>query len=365
MKFTKLATASALAITAFGGAAIAENYTASIYLPNTYPQAQYAYGEMFDRVREATGGELDFETFYGGSLLPAKTSINGMKDGVADVAFVYPSYTPAELPIQAFLNSASFVADDSLAVALAYSEINFTNAAARAEWDAFNVIFTGAFSTPVYHMMCNTPVTTLAEAQGKRMRTAGESFTKLAESLGGTAVSVPIGDAYSGMQRNSLDCILADPTNLISASFNEVVTDMTVVPLGVVTGADWVFSKSTWSGFTDEQRALLKDEMARGLARTQIAFDRSVGESFADAEAKGINLLQPAEDLGAHIDTFKADFIANLVSNATSVEDAQSIFDEYARLQQEWKDRLASIDRTDETAVAQLIKDNLMSKLEM
>lgn len=362
MKTKTIALSAVLAATTWAGA-WAKDYTASIYLPATYPQAEHAYQGMFDRVREASGGNVNFEVFFGGSLLPAKTSINGMKDGVADVAFIYPSYTPAELPVQAFLNSASFTASDALAVSLAYAEMNFTNAAAQAEWDAFNVIFGGAFSTPVYHMMCNTPVTTLEQAKGKKMRTAGAAFTGLSDSLGATAVSVPIGDAYSGMQRGSLDCILADPTNLISASFNEVVTDMTVVPLGVVTGANWVWAKSTWASFSDEEKALIKDEMALALAKTQLDFDQSVGESFADAKAKGINLHDAGAELGAHIDGFKAKFIANLVSNATAVENAQGVFDEYAALQAAWVERLNGIDRSDEAAVAALIKEHLMSKM--
>ncbi|MDK3018400.1 C4-dicarboxylate TRAP transporter substrate-binding protein [Pseudodonghicola flavimaris] len=363
MKVKTLSLAATMAMTVWAGAAAAATYQASIYLPATYPQAKNAYAGMFDRVREATGGKMKFDIHYGGSLLPAKTTINGMRDGVADVGFVYPSYTPAELPIQAFLNSASFVADDSLAVALAYSELNFTNPDAQAEWAKFNVVFTGAFSTPVYNMMCNTEVTTTEEAKGKRMRTAGAAFTGLADSLGATAVSVPIGDAYSGMQRGSLDCILADPTNMITASFNEVVTDMTVVPLGVVTGANWVFNKDSWGRFSDEERALLKDEMALALARTQLEFDQSVTAAFDDAKAKNISLHDASAGLEEHIDGFKAEFIANLVSNATNVPHAQEIFDEYAELQKTWSARLDEIDRTDDAAVAALIREHLMSKL--
>jgi TRAP-type C4-dicarboxylate transport system substrate-binding protein len=138
---------------------------------------------MFERVREATGGEIDVEVHYSGALLPAKTTLTGVRDGVADFGFVYPGYTPAELPIQAFLNNTSFVSDDSLAVALAYTEFNFTDEAAIAEWDKFNVVFTGAFSTPVYYFLCNQEVTSLEQAKGKRMRTAGASFTALADSL--------------------------------------------------------------------------------------------------------------------------------------------------------------------------------------
>ena len=117
----KLALATAAVLTAFSGPAGAESYQASTWLPPSYPQSVHAYAGMFDRIREATGGEIDVEVHYSGALLPAKTTLTGVRDGVAHIGFVYPGYTPAELPIQTFLNNTSFVSDDSLAVALAYA----------------------------------------------------------------------------------------------------------------------------------------------------------------------------------------------------------------------------------------------------
>lgn len=364
MKRATLSLATALSLSAMAGGAVAESYQASMWLPPSYPQSVHAYAGMFDRIREASGGDIDVEVHYSGALLPAKTTLSGVRDGVADIGFVYPGYTPAELPLQAFLNNTSFVSNDSLAVALAYTEFNFTDAAARAEWDKFDVVFTGAFSTPVYHFLCNEEVTTLAHAAGKRMRTAGASFTALADSLGGTAVSVPIGDAYSGMQRGSIECIVADPTNLIGASFNEVVTDITTISLGVVTGADWVINKGTWASFSDEQRQLLKDEMALALVRTQLQFAADTKAAFDDAETKGINLHDADEDLAAHIAEFKSGVIANLIEGADAIENAAGVFDRYTELQQAWSERLAGVDRNDEAAVLALVQEHLMSKFE-
>ena len=362
MALKTYAIAATMALGATAGSVAAADLTASMWLPQTYAQSKHAYTGMFDRINSNADADLNVEVFFGGSLLPAKTTLEGVGDGAADIGFVYPAYTPAEVPIQAFLNNASFVASDSLVVSLAYTELNFTNADALAEWDKRGVVFTGAYSTPLYYFMCNTPVTTLAEAAGKRMRTAGASFSALADSLGGSAVSVPIGDAYSGMQRGSLECILADPTNLVSASFNEVVTDVTVAPLGVVTGANWVWNKDTWAGLSDAQRALLVDEMALGIVQTQLQFDADTTASFEDAKAKNINIHEPAADLADHLTAFKAQFIADLIANSADVPNAQALFDEYTALQAAWTERLEGVDRTDEAAVLAVVKEHLMSK---
>ncbi|MCR8549200.1 C4-dicarboxylate TRAP transporter substrate-binding protein [Salipiger sp. P9] len=357
--FCALTASAALAVTA--GAVQAKDLTASSWLPQSYAHSKHAYTEMFDRISQATGGELNTEIFFGGSLLPARTTLSGIGDGVADVGYVYPAYTPADLPIQSFLNNASFVSDDMWTVALAYTEFNYTNADAIAEWAKHNVIMPGAHATPLYNILCNTPVTTTAEAQGKRMRTAGASFTGLVDSLGGTPVSVPIGDAYSGIQRGSLDCIIADPNTLVSFSFNEVVTDVTTVPLGVVTGAIWAFNKDSWDDLTDAQKALMKDEMAVAIVGTHMEFDQNVKDAFEDATAKGIALHDAAPDLAAHIDDYKAKYVADLIAGAEGF-DGQAVYDQFSAMQAEWAARLEGVDRSDEAALVAIVKEHLMSK---
>lgn len=344
----------------------AETYSAAIYLPQSYAQAKHAYAAMFDRIREETGGEMDFEPFYNGSLLPAKTTVSGIRDGVAQVGFVYPPYTPAELPISDFLNNASLTSEDALVAALAYTEINFTNDALKSEWEEFDAVFGGAYATPEYYLMCSSPVTSVEQAAGKRMRTAGGSFTEIATSLSATAVSVPIVDAYSGMQRGSLDCILADPTNLISASFNEVVKGVTTIGLGLVPGANWAYNKGFWDGLTDDQRALLKREMALAIVQTQAEFARNVEESLADATSRGIPVTEADADLAEHLANFKTQYISTLIANSEGKfeADAQAIFDEYTSLQGKWSSLLENVDRTDDAAVLAVIEgEGLMDKL--
>lgn len=348
------------------GAALADLYIANSYLPPPYPQPEQGYTQMFERIREATNGAFEFETHFGGSLLPGRTTLTGIRFGVAEVGIVYPPYTPAELPISDFLGNLSFKSSDSLVAALAYTEINYTSAALREEWHRFNIVFGGAFATPAYQFLCNTPVTDLAQARGKRMRTAGSSFTGLVTSLGGTAVSVPIGDAYSGMQRGSLECTIADPTNMLTASLRDVVTDVTMVNVGLVPGATWAYSEDFWTGLTTEQRTLFLDEMALSLIRQQQQFTASVEETFADAATRGIEVHEPEPDLAQHVAEIQARYVDTLVTNVNPrlVPDARGLADEYAALQEKWTGLLATVDRKNEAAVLAVVNEHLMSKVD-
>lgn len=348
--------------------AVAGSYTASSWLPGTYELSSQGFVDTFDRVRENSGGELDFEVHLSGSLLPAKTTMTGVRDGVAQVGIVYPPYTPAELPFNNLLNSASFLSEDPMVAALAYTEMNFTNETLLAEWGRYGVVFGGGYSTPVYNLLCNNKIAAVGDMQGKRLRTASSTHSAIVSALEGSPVSAPIGDVYSGMQRGSLDCAVADPTNLVSASFNEVVTDVTDVPLGVVIGAIWVYNDDFWHDVTADDRRLLLDEMALGIIRTQNLYRNNALSALEDAKGRGINIVEPEDDLTGFVKTYKADFIAGLSSTALEGSDAatsKALIDAYIATQARWADLLKGIDRNDETALLAVIKENLYDKVDV
>ncbi len=365
MNFTikTLAVASALSIST-SNIANATNLTASNWLPPSYAQSIHAYKNMFERLREKSGGEINTEVFYSGALLPAKTTIQGVRDGVADIGILYPAYTPAELPVESLINSVNFTSQDSLVAALAYTEMGMTNKALKNEFNNFNVVFTGAFVTPSYNFMCNTEVNDLAEAKGKRFRTAGASFTGLADKLNGTAVSVPIGDVYSGMQRGNLDCVMADPTNLTAASLNEVVKNITILNMGGATGVLWVTRKDSWQGLSENNRKLMLDEMMYSLVATHAEWDRQVDEAFDDAKKRGITIQDAEADLKTLLANYQNDFLGNVISDAKGVDNPAEISNEYQKLQLKWAKLLEGIDRKDVEAVTAVVKSEIFSKID-
>lgn len=363
----KLAVAAGVTIALAGLPAAADTFTASTWLPPTYELSSEGYTDTLARFAEKTGGDVEFEIHYSGALLPARTTLVGIRDSIAQVGLVYPPYTPAELPVANLLNSASFLSEDSLVAALAYTEISYTNETVRNEWLDSGVVFGGGYSTPVYNFLCNTPVTTLDEAKGKRLRTASSAHSEIVGELNASSVSAPIGDVYSGMQRGSLECAVADPTNLVSASFNEVVKNITDVPLGVVIGAIWVYNADFWAGLTTDQRSTLIEEMGLGMIRTQRAYHDHVDEALEDAKGRGIEISAPADDLATFVDDFKAAYLKKLTSQGVGAHDAEtvkSLVDEYLRLQENWAAKLDGVDRNDDDALMAVIKRDLHSKLD-
>jgi TRAP-type C4-dicarboxylate transport system substrate-binding protein len=349
--------------------AIADTYIATNWLAPVHILNEQPYQRLAEDLKNNPDANITFEVYSSGSLVPAKATMQGIRDGVAQLGVVYPGYSPSELPVNNVLNDLVFTADDALAAALAYTDVGINNDRLQGEWNKNGGVFLGGYSTPVYNFMCMEPIRSLADAKGKKIRTAGGAQTKWVEALGGVPVSVPIGDVYSGLSRGSLDCTMSDPTNLDKGNkFWEVAKSVTTLPMGVVMGATYVANPNFWQGLSNKQRRALLDEMALGLARTQIVYAADVAAAFEGSRERGLEIIEPDADLSQKLASFQSDFIANLPQEAMAdrgIDDPSAVINAFLTAEKVWKERLSGIDRKDPKAVAQLIRDEIYSKADM
>ncbi|GGL49819.1 hypothetical protein GCM10011392_00090 [Wenxinia marina] len=343
---------------------IATNWLAPVHILNEQPYQRFA-----EDIAADTDGDIAFEVYSSESLVPAASTMQGIRDGVAVLGVVYPGYSPSELPVNNVLNDLVFTSDDAMAAALAYTEVGLTNESVRQEWRDNGGIFVGGYATPVYNFVCMGAVRSAADAQGLKIRTAGGAQTDWVESLGGVPVSVPIGDVYSGLSRGSLDCTLTDPTNLDKGNkFWEVAQTVTTLPMGVVIGATYVLNPAFWQGLSEEQRGTLLDHMALGIARTQVTYAADVEAALEGSRERGLEIIEPEADLVSALDTFQTDFVEGLPQasvDTRGVADPSELIDAFLAAQDAWKEKLAGIDRTDPEAVAELIRSDIFGQLDL
>lgn len=359
-----VALASVITLPAMANSYIATNWMSPVHILNEQP-----YQKFSEEISKTTNGKLSFEVYSSGSLVPAKTTMQGIRDGVAQLGVVYPGYTPSELPINNVLNDLVFTSSDALAAAIAYTDIGINNAMIREEWNENGGIFVGGYSTPVYNFICMDPIRSLNDARGKKIRTAGGAQTEWVNSLGGVPVSVPIADVYSGLSRGSIDCTLSDPTNLDKGNkLWEVAESVTTLPMGVVMGATYVMNPSFWQGLNEEQKNILLDHLASGVARTQVTYAADVDAALNGSRERGLEILSPNEDLTEALAEFQKSFIETLPQRAMEgrgIEDPSSLIDEFIAKQEEWSVRLDTVDRTDPDAIAQLIRAEIYDEVDL
>ncbi len=367
MTSTMKTAAIAFAMMTTATVANAADYNANHFFAERHSMVRGPYVEFAKKVAEETDGEINFTVFSAGSLLPPASSLQGVRDGIAQVTYHAGSYTPSELPIDNLIGNMAFYNTDPLVMAFASTEFGLTNPAQLAEWKANGVIYGGGYSTSQYFMQCNTPVRTLADIKGKRLRMAGGAWSRFAEFVGAVPVSMPSSEMYTGLDAGSLDCAVAAADALDSFSLKDVVTDMNTLAIGnYYAGFEWGYNVAFWQSISPENRRVLFNEMAYYLAEHRIAFDKDVEKAVDSAKEDGMTVAEPDQALKDALAEFVVADEATLIANAKDrgVKDPEAILTAFKALVDKWDGLLTKVDTTDVDALAALARSEIYDKLD-
>lgn len=359
---------TAASLLALATAAHADTYQATTWLEPSHILTKDAYVPYLEDIKEATGNGVEFELYTSGALVPAQTTLGGVGDGVAQLGLVAAAYTPSELPLAGMINDLAFTATDSLATALALTEIAMTNPRFIEEFGQHNTVVLGAYSTPTYLFACMSDIVSTDDIRGKKIRTAGTAQNEWISSLGAVPVAVPSTDIYSGLERGSIDCTLGDPTNLENGpKFGEVARALTLLDQGTSLGMTYVYNRDFWNDIGPEARRQILDVTAKAVALKQINYEAAVSDSLEKTRARGTTFNEPDQSLIDALAAFRAKVVETYPKRTESdrgIADPTDVAKEYLALEEKWKNLLTKVDRNDVDAVAALIDDEIYSKID-
>ncbi|WP_333834369.1 TRAP transporter substrate-binding protein [Rubrimonas sp.] len=132
--------------------------------------------------------------------------------------------------------------------------------AARLE-ERFDVIPVALWPFGGQIFFCAEPIATLADMQGKKVRSFTASMSAMLERLGASPVTLAFPEVYPALQRGVASCGITSATSANTGKWPEVTTH--VLPLSVSGSVQaHVVNASWWRGLTDEQRTDLSAEFA-------------------------------------------------------------------------------------------------------
>lgn len=366
----RLAKSVALAAAAIGaaGAASAADFNANIFFPDQHPLAKHGYVEWSEALKAASNGELSATLYTGDVLLPPRSGLSGVRDGIAQVGYAAGTYTPAELPISNALQELGFNYDDPLVMVAAASDFNMTNADALAQWAKAGVVYGGGYSTPPYNLMCNTPIKSVADLKGKRVRTSGAALSRWAETIGAVPVNVPSSEMYQGVEKGTLDCAVNVASDLKSRSLWDVAKHTTMAPLGMYwSGPMWAYNPTFWAELSVEQRKTMFAANADALAKLYVGYAASVDEALAEAASHGVTVYQPNAEFLSSISGFAKGNLKNVYKTAKEqygLAEPAALIGAFDKTVKKWSALFADVDRTDPAAISAIIKSNLYDKID-
>lgn len=323
-----------------------------------------------DLVREATNGEIDFEVFVGGALIPAKSTMQGTADGLAQVGFHTATYTPSDLPVSNALADMGFETPDAYVMSFAFGDFMMNDEAGYNDWRKNGVIFGGSYSTPIYYFICREEVKTLEDIKGKRVRMPGGGWARFGQEIGVVGVNVPSSEIYTAFERGSVDCTASDPTHLTSgATLKEVASSVTMLKMSpFYAGVTYAYNPSFWKGLSEEQRRTLFDQSAMAMARMQIAYDQQAEAAMEEAKASGIKLIEPDASLQKAYDDWVSNGVggmAEIAKTTHGIENPEELYKRFRTYVEKWQGLLDGVDRHDEEAIAGLLRENLFDQIDV
>ncbi|WP_081979532.1 C4-dicarboxylate TRAP transporter substrate-binding protein [Pseudooceanicola atlanticus] len=346
MTWARAAAAAAFAVGTLGTSALAQDAWLEDLEPMTLKLADFSgdqnanFGKAMvaweESITEFTDGKITFENYWSSSLLGALDTLEGVGDGVADIGLIIPSYMPQKLPVASWMFgmgaalSGSTVHDVAAGGATALETL-LTYEPITQEYASHNVVVMQATATPAYNLLCNKPISSMAEAEGKRARAIGAVWSTTAEALGMTPVSISWGEAYEGLQRGVFDCMVINPNQYADGlTLKDVAPEYVPVTMAQLQASTWVMNKDIWDEFPKE----LQDFITQ--ANVKAAYD--IWQGYMEIEAKAGDLIAAGEvihtndisELEPVAAAQRAEFIAALPGTApAAVEDPEAFVANY------------------------------------
>lgn len=265
-------------------------------------------------VSAASNGALDIEIFAGGSLGrdPAQ-QLALVENGVADIAWIVPGYTPGRFA-QATVAELPFLVQTATAGSRAMWEM-YESGQFAGDFENFKML--GIFATAPNFIGANVPVRVPSDAAGLNFRAPGPTLLSAIEAIG----AVPVGGITGPTVAESVNrgLIAGTLTNWNAAEtfrMEDVLTQYNTVPLGA-TPLLVVMNRARYDSLPEEARAAIDEFSGAALSeRFGAAFDENNANGRERMLATGtMEVIDPDEALAAQwreaVAVATSDWIAN------------------------------------------------------
>lgn len=199
---------------------------ASTWLPAKDIHAIHSLNGWAETLEETRGRTLNLEAFPDRSLRPVKAHLQGTADRIAHGRFHAPGYAPLELPMANTLSAMGCGHPDAMVLATAFADFMMNDPVGYTDDARHGLLPITGFSTPAFPLICkSSPMRSLGDLAGKRLRFPGGQGAKMAQTLGAVTVIIPGTAIYTSLTPGQLGCTANDITYLTGSQHLIEVSD--------------------------------------------------------------------------------------------------------------------------------------------
>lgn len=362
-------TALALAASAFAFGAAAQDRVLRIgpAAPPAHPANGVLYTNFAQYLPEESDGRL------GAVILgPEVAGLTQIKDAVQsqvlEVGNLLPLFFQADMPSFALAGELSLISRNSQAAAAAMTEYMVTCEPCQVESRGLGLVYMGSGASDVYEILSTSPIRTAEDLAGLRLRSGGAPWGRFAEHFGAVPAQISVNDIFEAFNTRIVDGTMASIADLISFRLIEVVTHVTMMPLGLYQAtSNFATNADVWASLSVEDR----EAFARAANRANADFtDRWGREMPVEAEeaarARGIEIIDADESLIAALEEFiatEAATAARIAQERFGFEDAEAQVARFQELYAKWEAIAIEVDN-DPAAMTQRVWDEVWSQVD-
>ena len=199
-------------------------------LPNGHVIHELAGKPFAELVTKLTNGQVQFQHFPSEQLGKAKDMAQLTVAGVADVAYVVPSYSSDKYPLTAAAELPG-VFQTQCQGSLAYYKISHNGGILETKEflpNGLRPLVTIAL--PAYQILLGNPrpVNSAADLAGLKIRTAGGAMDLMMRAIKGVPVRMSAPEIYESITRNTIDGIVLSYQSSVSYDLGKLLKSGTV-----------------------------------------------------------------------------------------------------------------------------------------
>lgn len=181
-------------------------------------------------VNEASGGTVQIELFPNGALGRApQQQAQMVLDGVADIGFIVPPFTPGRFPDTEVMELPGLFRDLAEATRV-YTRLF----QAGVLHDYGDYVPIAMWGTPPFSIHSNFPIASIKDLRGKKARGSGVIQVESLKALGAVPVGMPPTEVPEALARKTIDASTSQPAVLFDFGLDRVTSHHYFAPLGVV-----------------------------------------------------------------------------------------------------------------------------------
>jgi TRAP-type C4-dicarboxylate transport system substrate-binding protein len=283
-------------------------------------------------VEKRTNGTVVISHFPAEQLGKAKDLLRLTQSGVVDIGYIVPSYASDKMPLTAVAELPGGFRNACQGTAAYWSLTRDGNFLADKEFAPNGIRPLITFALPTYQILLSTrkPVSSLADIEGLKIRTAGGALDLMMRSIKAVPIRMSPPEIYESMSRGTLDGAMLGYQSAVSYDLIGLLKTGTLSePLSSVV-ITYSISAAKWNALPESVRSVLTEEGDRITKESCAKFALAEDQALEKAKAKGIKLIRfsPEDEktMTSVFDTVSQDWAAGLDSRGKPGSEALKVW---------------------------------------